>query len=385
MDIMSRTVSVGAVALTVVSTIGCAYGMQQYMAAGSLPNAPRYVTFFVLPANGSVNPDLDRRLHDEVATALVDKGLVETSPEEAEAVVIVNTATPARRSRESFYEGWGGWAWRGEDARSLNGLDAYKAGSLVIDIFDSWTKTLVWHGAADGAVPNGARSSDHALQRAVHRLFKDFPSAEDEGIRRAPDAAPVTADDAMHIIFSPRPAVLVRIDGPPRYEDVFGTELQRITNTNALIVRDESGMHYLRLDGRWMEAYGVEGAWSVAGMVPDGVDVVLQDAMNERRADRIAEASHDHQIPNVVVAMTPAELIVTDGDPEYASVHGTPLLCIRNTAAAVFKEPTDGELYVHVPAGWFRAWTSNGPWQQIADTDLPSDLARARTLTADGS
>jgi hypothetical protein len=55
---------------------------------------------------------------------------------------------------------------------------------------------------------------------------------------------------------------------------------------------------------------------------------------------------------------------------------GTPLLHVKNTEDAVFKEPTDQEFYVHVDDGWFRAWTTNGPWQQVSESELPLDLAR---------
>jgi hypothetical protein len=78
----------------------------------------------------------------------------------------------------------------------------------------------------------------------------------------------------------------------------------------------------------------------------------------------------------VYVAVAPAELIVTDGEPAYDGVGGTSLLRMRNTNASVFQEPTDHELYVHLPAGWFRSWTTNGPWQGVTESALPADLAR---------
>jgi hypothetical protein len=83
-------------------------------------------------------------------------------------------------------------------------------------------------------------------------------------------------------------------------------------------------------------------------------------------------------MPVVCVSTTPAELIVTDGEPEYAPFNSTPLLYIRNTTGRVFREPTDQELYVRVPSGWFRAWTTNGPWEPVPEDKLPADLAAVR-------
>ena len=382
MNVKSRTVPIAAMALAAMSTIGCAYGMQRHPAAG-MSKAAGYVSFFVVPGNASGNAELDRQINVEVVTALEDKGLVETPPEEAEAVIVIHSATPDKLSRDALYRGWGGWGWRAENTQTLNGTGTYKPGSLVVDAFDSFTKTLVWHSSTRDAVSIGAHSSDHALQKAVIRMFRDFPPAGEETVRRSADetSPAVAADRAMRIIFSPRPAFLVRIGGEPRYEDVAGTELQRITNTNAVIVRDDSGMHYLRLDGKWMESYDVEGSWSPAGSVPVGADTVLRDGTRERPDDSVAPASSHHATPDIVVSLTPAELVVTDGAPEYTPVDGGSLLRITNATATVFKEPTDKELYVHASSGWFRAWTTSGPWQQIADNDLPADLARVRTRT----
>ena len=375
MGITMKNATVAA-ALTVASTIGCAKGVPLQMAsAGRRPEVPRYVTFFVQTGNARDNRDVDRELHAGIVTALVERGLVETSPGEAEAVVIVNRATEGRRSRDTFYQGWGGWAWRVEDARSPNGLETYDVGSLVIDIFDAWTKTLVWHGSTPHAFSADARASDHTLERAVNRLFEHFPPEGLEQVRST-DPGPSSAhDQPRSIIFSPRPAFLVRIDGKPGYEEVDGTRLRRITNANALIVIDDSGMQYMRLAGRWLEAYDVTGDWSPAGTLPAGADVALQEAIRERRDDPLLGVSARDPMPDIVVALTPADLIVTDGEPEYARLPGTSLQQITNTTAKVFREPTDGELYVRSQAGWFRAWTTNGPWQRIAEGSLPADLA----------
>jgi hypothetical protein len=77
----------------------------------------------------------------------------------------------------------------------------------------------------------------------------------------------------------------------------------------------------------------------------------------------------------VFISTTPAELIVTNGRPEYVAVEGTPLLHLKNTTATVYREPTDQQLYVRVATGWFRAWTTEGPWEAVSAGDLPADLA----------
>ena len=375
MDSRTKTAGIGTTLLVLLSTLGCAHGLElRSIGSGAAP-ASRYVTFFVLHGNTSGSPEADRQLDVDVEATLVDKGLVGTSPEEAEAIVVVHRATPAQRSREAFYRDWGGWAWRLPDVRSTTDTEQLAVGSVVVDIFDAWTKKLVWHGFTRHAMPSGAKNeSPHALKKAVTTMFADFPSADGSTYARTAGVTRRAVTAPMSIIFSPRPALLVEIDGEPRYEDVEGTELQRIVNANTSIIRDETGMHYLRIGQRWLEAYDVIGPWSVAGTVPEGANVALQ-AAHEQRSHLFDATSSDDSMPAVFVTTAPAALIVTDGEPEYVPVNGTSLLRIRNTSALVFREPTDKELYVHVPSGWFRAWTTNGPWQPVLDADLPTDLA----------
>ena len=371
-------------AAVVIATAGCVERVPLHTADTNLTAGSGYVTFFVLPGNSSGNVDVDAQLKTAIVNALADRGLVETTPQEAEAVVVPHTATSAIHSRDGFYKGWGGWAWHTKDAQSRNGSESYATGAVVVDIFDAWTKQLVWHGAAHEAKPVDETASTHRIDRAVHSLFKDFPQVDREaharsvGMRRPSIAARpgLTSPGApMHIVFASGPAILIRVDGEPKYEDVNGTELQRMTNADAFILRDESGIHYLNVGGRWLEASEISGSWSVAGAVPDGADLA-RDGYTSQHQDPYASVQPHGPAPLVVVAEAPAALIITDGEPAYADVGGTPLLRMRNANATVFQEPTDRELYVHLPAGWFRAWTTNGPWQGVTQSELPADLAR---------
>jgi len=369
-----KMASLVAIATTAMWTCGCAHGVSRHAIATRGVAPSTYVTFFVL--EGSSPDPRDQDLKADIVTALADRGLVETPPEDAQAVVVINTATPANHTRDAFYNGWGGWEWRIGDPGTSGGTENYKVRTLVIDIFDAWNKKLVWHGAALLPEASRAGSAGHASQKTVSEIFKDFLTLTPTALR---------PDTVMRIIFSHEPALLVRVDGEPRYEDVAGTSLQRVTNTEALILREESGTHYMRLGDGWMEAYDLMGSWSRAGSVPEEADIALATLPRGRRGELLETAHIDDSSPVVYVATTPTALVVTDGEPEYTPVRNTSLLYLRNTRASVFKEPTDKELYVRLPSGWFRSWTTNGPWQQIPEGALPADLASLRTLPAGGS
>jgi hypothetical protein len=190
-------------------------------------------------------------------------------------------------------------------------------------------------------------------------------------------------NDPPRLLFSEAPAILVPVDGDPVYRPIEGTDLQRLINTKPFIVKDAADIHYLKVFDGWMEAYGLDG-WSVSGAAPNGADRALQQAVAAKTVDLLDGATpggregtrhlEDDTAPRILVSVRPAELIVTDGPPRFAAFDGSSLEYIENTTANVFKEPTDDELYVLTAGRWFRAWTTDGPWEFVPSTELPADI-----------
>src|ERR1700757_3741022 len=81
-------------------------------------------------------------------------------------------------------------------------------------------------------------------------------------------ALPVN-NDPPEIIFSEKPAVLVLIDGPPKFRDVGGTRLQLVLNSQSTILLDnETSKYYVNVLDGWMEAARLEATWSLASKIP---------------------------------------------------------------------------------------------------------------------
>ena len=59
-------------------------------------------------------------------------------------------------------------------------------------------------------------------------------------------------NDPPKIVFSPTPAILVLVDGVPKYGPIPGTTYTRILNTRPLLLKDPSGAHFLRLFDGWL-------------------------------------------------------------------------------------------------------------------------------------
>ena len=158
-------------------------------------------------------------------------------------------------------------------------------------------------------------------------------------------------------------------------------------NTKPLIVRDESGMCYLKIRDGWMEAYSLDaGGWTVSGVAPEGGIVALRQAAwqhgdhcstapTRRTPPRRAALRTDPHRPSFSRRRR-AALIVTDGPMVFATIEGTSLEYVVNTSADVFREPTDQELYVRTSGRWFRSWTIDDPWQFVASSKLPADFAQ---------
>ena len=231
----------------------------------------------------------------------------------------------------------------------------------------------------------------NALSPVILSFVLGLCPAAAVGAQSAAPAATANKSDLMHIdaptiIFSASPALLILIDGDPVYRDVKSSTLQRIVNTKPLILRDETGGYYLKILDGWMEAYSLEGWWSIAGVPPDGAAIALRQAVAAKGVDLLdngsahgaGDTSHlaNERAPAIYISTTPAMLVVTDGPPRFSVVPGTSLEHLENTAAKVFREPTDQELYVLVSGRWFRSWRTEGPWQFIPTNQLPADFAK---------
>jgi hypothetical protein len=186
------------------------------------------------------------------------------------------------------------------------------------------------------------------------------------------------------IIISTRPAVLISVDGPPAWRPVAGTQLERVINTRALLLKDQSGHYYLHLFDGYLVASSITGTWRVASAPPAGADVAekLADSGQVDLLKGKPDATTHNPpslktviTPEIFVATTPTELVTFTGQPEYASIPGTDLLYASNTSGDVFKLLTDQENYILISGRWYRSSSLSGSWQFVPANQLPKDFA----------
>jgi hypothetical protein len=73
--------------------------------------------------------------------------------------------------------GWGGWGWGGGGGfgTSTTTTVSHPVGSLVIDIFATSDKKILWRGIVQRDVSNKAEKNTKDLDKDISKLFKDFP------------------------------------------------------------------------------------------------------------------------------------------------------------------------------------------------------------------
>jgi hypothetical protein len=93
------------------------------------------------------------------------------------AIVAIKT-TKTERTLQTFYDGMGGgWRWRGMGGfgESTRTEQDYKEGTLVVDMYDSNTKQLIWRSSADEALSDKAEKNEKNLDKGIAKMFKTFP------------------------------------------------------------------------------------------------------------------------------------------------------------------------------------------------------------------
>ncbi len=193
-------------------------------------------------------------------------------------------------------------------------------------------------------------------------------------------------DDPPKVILATKPSMLVLIDGPPQYRDVGGTDLQLMLNTKATILLDtKRKVYYLNVMDGWLQAPDTNaGPWSYVSKIPDHMKEITK-GIQERQQDKASEgtkppsleqAKKEGKIPEIYVSVNPAELLVTEGPPQFEPIAGTDLEYVKNTTANIFRDSKELDYYILLAGRWFRSKSlEGGAWEFVAGKNLPEKFA----------
>jgi hypothetical protein len=119
------------------------------------------------------------RIKHAVNTVLAARGwtMVDSG---ADVAVVAMEITRDQQTLNTFYDGLGGgWGWRrfggGGFGEATTTTDTYTVGTVVVDLFDTKTKQLIWRGSASDTLSNNSDKNIKNLNESVDKMFKHFP------------------------------------------------------------------------------------------------------------------------------------------------------------------------------------------------------------------
>src|SRR5215469_10152809 len=124
-----------------------------------------------------------KRITAAISGELIAKGWMQVASGGDIAIIAIKMTTD-RQTLDRFYDSYpGGWGWRW--GSGYGGATAppetYRAGTLVVNLFDGKAKALLWRGSATHTLSDSSDSSTQNIKnfnKAVTKLFKGFPPTD---------------------------------------------------------------------------------------------------------------------------------------------------------------------------------------------------------------
>ncbi|TCK73774.1 DUF4136 domain-containing protein [Acidipila rosea] len=126
------------------------------------------------------------RIKRAVTTLLQQRGWREV-PTGGQATVFATQNVHNEKEAETMYDGmgggWGmGWGWGGWGMGPGGGMGEattstvnQRVDHLMVDMFDSSSKKLLWRGVATGDISNNSKKNKKSLYGDIHKMFDKFP------------------------------------------------------------------------------------------------------------------------------------------------------------------------------------------------------------------
>src|ERR1700739_2626377 len=117
------------------------------------------------------------RIKNAVNAALTAKGWTQVDSG-GDVSIVAMEITHEQQTLNTFYDGFGGgWRWRGFGGfgEATTTTDTYTVGTLVIDLFGTKTKALLWRGSSSDTLSNNSEKNIKNLDKGVDKLFQHFP------------------------------------------------------------------------------------------------------------------------------------------------------------------------------------------------------------------
>ena len=138
-------------------------------------------TFYAKIGTGWGNSISEKNVVTTVENALIKRGWAKADEASADAQVILHGSSQQKQDLQTFYSGYGGWGYGGWGGVGIGTATTtaytYVEGTLLIDIFDSKAKELIFRGSATDTISGKQEKNQKTLNKALNKIFYDFPPA----------------------------------------------------------------------------------------------------------------------------------------------------------------------------------------------------------------
>lgn len=121
----------------------------------------------------TTNSIWDARVKAAIDQQLAAKGWTEVPTGGAVALVAVEKISMLQQI-DTMYDGFGGRRWGGM-GDSTTSVDDYKVGTLIVSMFESSSRQLIWRGASSRDLAGNPEKNTKKLDSDIQKLFKEFP------------------------------------------------------------------------------------------------------------------------------------------------------------------------------------------------------------------
>jgi len=140
--------------------------------------------------SGEIVNDLDkRRIEEAFGNEFSRRGITFVDQSEADAAVslfIVVDQKTGTTAYTDYYGGMGGmgygygrgypgWGWGGGMSTTRYQEYDYLVGTLVVDVFDTETKKLVWQGVSSGTINEKTKNREARIQKTARAIMDKYP------------------------------------------------------------------------------------------------------------------------------------------------------------------------------------------------------------------
>ena len=175
---MNRRSIATAVCALVLTMAAAAMAQKVEITVDRTADFSKYRTFTIELATSWGNQIGEKNLMEELTAGFTSKGWTVDTTGSPDVRILVHGATEEKKQLNSLYTGgyggYYGWGWGGVGSTTTT-VSEYTVGTLVVDIFDSATKGLIWRGVAEAELKKKQDKREKQATKAVEKLLRDFP------------------------------------------------------------------------------------------------------------------------------------------------------------------------------------------------------------------